>query len=625
MIGFGRRKDGSELAVEISQNRIGDQEHGLVLVTIRDRTEWSRAQESLYQQKEQAVVTLVSIGEGIVTTDQAGRVIFINPVAERLTGWRAAEALGQPLDNVLMLIDDSTRLPIESMAERALRAGRVVDMPGGVLLVRRDGTEVAVSDTAAPITDRNGATIGAVIVFHDITENRRVAHRLSHSATHDDLTGLVNRAEFERRLTRVVTDAAGDDRAEHVLCAFDLDGFKAINDTDGHEAGDALLKEISTKLSGEMRRRDTFARLGGDEFAALLEHCSMVEAQQIAEKLRGLVHDLGFTWNGTAHSVGVSIGVVPIRSNSGRMATVMRAADEACYAAKEAGGNQVHVDHLRAPIRQVLDVDSRRVTRLTRAVAEGRFEFYAQTIAPLEPEAPGRPRFELQLRLPDERGGLLTADSFVPQAERYNLMASIDRWTVTNLTRMLGEWRRGHADCVLPFCAIKLSGSSLTEEFVGTLKRSLEDNKVPAEALCFEINESVAASNFAHAAHIVAQVRSTGCKVALGGFGGSMTSFTFLKALPVDFVKFGGHYVRGVADDPVNGALVRAISDIGELMGIATIAEDVDSVEALDALRTMGVAFTEGNAVSRATAFSDSRGILAIPCHHESPCKAKSA
>src|SRR5215210_5540561 len=262
---FARRRDGSELPVEINRIALEPGTDPLILVTVRDLTEWRRAQESLFREKEQAVVTLESIGDAVITTDTAGRMLYLNPVAERLTGWRTTEALGLSADTILTFISETTREPVESTVARCLQEGRAVDLADGVLLLRRDGTEVAIGDSAAPIRDSNGATTGVVLVFHDVTEKRRVSNRLSHEAAHDALTGLVNRKEFERQLVRALADAASGDGAEHALCYLDLDRFKAVNDTCGHEAGDEVLRLIAALLRGHMRKRDTLARLGGDE------------------------------------------------------------------------------------------------------------------------------------------------------------------------------------------------------------------------------------------------------------------------------------------------------------------------------------------------------------------------
>ena len=617
---FVRRRDGTEFPVEISQKRLGAGKDALILVTIRDLTEWRRAHESLFQEKEQAVATLESIGDAVLTTDAAGMITYMNPVAERLTGWRVVEALGQPVDTVMTLISDAARLPADSTAARCLREGCTVTLGDGVLLLRRDGTEVAVADSAAPIRDRNGGTTGVVLVFHDVTERRRAAHKLSHAATHDALTGLVNRSEFERRLTRVVADAADDADAgvEHALLYLDLDGFKPINDINGHDAGDELLRQISALLTGQMRRRDTLARLGGDEFGALIEHCPLAEAGAIAEKLRRTVEDFRFGWNNTSFSLGVSIGVVPITAASGRAAAVLRAADAACYAAKDAGGNRIHVERLQAIPGVLGDTETRRVTHLARAVDESRFQLYAQRIAPLKPERPARPRCEILLRLPDEQGGLLTPDAFLPQAERHDLMPAIDHWVVRQTVALLGQWHREHPQCELPLCSINLSASSLKEQFVAVVREHLAEHQLPPEALCFEITEAAALANFADTVRLISLLRETGCGIALEDFGHGLTSFAYLKALPVDFVKISGHYVRAVADDPVFGTLVSAVSQIGVIMGISTIAEQVDSEAVLDKLRVLGVAYAQGTAVAPPAPLADPDGVMAMPCYQRS-------
>ncbi|MEO5800613.1 MAG: EAL domain-containing protein [Gemmatimonadales bacterium] len=615
LAGLARRRDGTEFPVEISQSRLGTGKDAYLLVTIRDLTEWRRAQDTLYQQKERALVTLESIGDAIVTTDPAGTITYMNPVSERLTGWRAAEALGQQLDTVLTLIAESTRLPVESLVTRCLREGRVIDLPEGVVLLRRDATEVAVADSAAPILDRNGVTVGVVVVFHDISERRRVDLKLTHAASHDALTGLFNKIEFERRLAKCIADAASEARGEHAVGFLDLDGFKRVNDSCGHEAGDQLLRNLATLMSGDLRRRDTLARIGGDEFGVLLEHCAMEEAQEIAAKLCRKVADYRFAWHGTEYAVGVSIGLVPVTELSGNLLTVLRAADAACYAAKEAGGSQVHLGKVddATPIRT--EVDNRKVSRLTTAIAEGRFELYVQPIVPLLPGLPARPRFEMLLRLPDDRGGSQESDSFFPQAERYHLMPSIDRWVVSRTCELLGRWRTSHPTCALPICSINVSASTLKGEFTDFVAEALHTNELPGDVLCFEIAESDVLANFAQTVSVVAQLRTAGCAVALENFGHSMTSFAYLKALPVDFLKIGGHYVRGIAADPVYTALVGAVSKIGTIMGISTIAEEVDNIDDLEALRQLGVFYAQGGAVAVPQSFADLEGELLLPCY----------
>jgi diguanylate cyclase (GGDEF)-like protein/PAS domain S-box-containing protein len=610
---FARRRDGSEFPVEIHHSPLGPGTDGLFLVTIRDLTAWRDVQESLFRQKEQAIVTLASIADAVITTDVAGTITFLNPTAERLTGWRTTEALGQPVDTVLTLISDATRQPLESIPARCLREGRAVDLTDGVLLLRRDGTEVPIGDSAAPLRDRHGTTIGVVLVLHDVTERRRAARRLSHEATHDALTGLVGRKEFEERLARVLGEAAAG-VAEHVLCYLDLDRFKLVNDTCGHEAGDDLLRKIGRLLSGRLRSRDTLARLGGDEFGVLLEYCSLTKAEEIAGKLQRAIADFRYLWGERSFSLGVSIGVIPITAASGRTADVLRAADEACYAAKDAGGNRVHLAGPEAAPGVQQQVESRRIVRLTRAVDEGNFALYAQAIVPLRPEHPARPRCEILLRLPDERGGVETPDAFLPQAERHRLMPAIDRWVVRQTVAVLSQWQRDHPELELPLCSINLSVSSLDDpDLIPAVREYLGQHRLPPGALCFEITEAAALGNFAQLVRLIAEIRTTGCGVGLDNFGNSLASFAHLKALSVDYVKIGGHYVRGVVDDPVYGTLVSAVNEIGRIMGIVTIAEEVENETILEKLRGLGVGYAQGHAVAPPAPLVDKDGALTLP------------
>lgn len=605
---FARRRDGSEFPVELARRPLGQGSDAQSLVTLRDLTQWRRAQETRSRNNEQARATLESIGDAVITTDATCKITYLNPVAERLTGWAAEEALGQSLDAVLPLISEASRQPVANTAARCLEEGRSVDLENGVLLLRRDGTEVPIGDSAAPVRDSDGGTVGVVLVIQDESEKRRVGHRLSYEATHDALTGLINRREFERRLTRVVTDLSGA-AAEHVLLCLDLDRFKVVNDTCGHDAGDDLLRSLSALLGRHMRKRDTLARLGGDEFGVLLENCPLVEAERIAESLRVEIEQFRCEWGGQAFSIGASIGLIPVTAESGGIAAVLRAADAACYAAKDGGGNRVHLERLGRDSAGVSQAMARRVTRLARAVDEGHFQLYAQPIVSLQPEHPARPRFEILLRLPDGQGRMQAAADFLPQAERYNLMPAIDRWVVRETIARLGEWHREHPDAELPVCSINLSASALAEEsLVPVLEQQLAKHGIPSETLCFEIAETAALANLARTVRFLSGIRATGCAVALEDFGSGVTSFTYLKSLPVDFLKIGGHFVRGVVEDPVYGSIVSAVNQIGRSMGISTIAKQVGSAPVLHKLRALGIGYAQGRALTPPVPLTDADG-----------------
>jgi diguanylate cyclase (GGDEF)-like protein/PAS domain S-box-containing protein len=612
---FGMRKDGREFPVEISRSVLGSAPDALSLITLRDLTEWRRTQEILFREKEQAVTTLESIGDAVLATDLTGVLTYLNPVAERLTGWRTSEALGLPASTILTFISDRTREPVESTVTRCLDEGRPVDLQEGVLLLRRDGTEVAIGDSAAPIRDRNGVATGVVLVFHDVTENRRVSRKLSHEAAHDSLTGLVNRKEFERRLMRVVAEVADGDTPEHALCYLDLDRFKVVNDSCGHEAGDEVLRLIAVLLRGHMRKRDTLARLGGDEFGVLLENCSLEEAENIANVILQAMVGFEYKTGDRTFSLGISIGLVPITPAGGRAAALLRAADACCYTAKQEGGGRVHVERPVVTSEARTELESGRESRVVRALKQGQFHLYAQAIVALAPAGIFRPRCEILLRLPDDRGKLQPAAMFLPQAERYNLMPAIDQWVARRTIELLGRWHQEHRGCELPLCSINLSIASLGDNnLVRTVREQLALHHLPANALCFEIAEAAALTSLAHTVRFISDMRTIGCGVALDDFGNGLHSFGYLKALAVDFLKIGGHYVRGVVNDPVYGAIVSAVNEVGRLMGIATIAEEVDSEPVLDRLRTLGIGYAQGHAIALPEPLADAEGEVALPC-----------
>jgi len=338
---FARRRDGSTVPVELARRSLGEGSEAQSLLTLRTFTPVRPAQDTPVGENDLARATLDAIGDAVLTTDTGFAITYLNPVAERLTGWTLSEALGQPLDRVLQLVSEATRNPVENTAGRCLGEARSIDLEDGVLLIRRDGSEIPIGDSAAPVRDRHGRPSGVVLVIQDESEKRRVGRRLSYEATHDALTGMINRREFERRLSRVVDDLACAE-GEHVLLFLDLDRFKAVNDTCGHAAGDELLRSLGPLLGRYLRKRDTLARLGGDEFGILLENCPSDQARRIAENLRRAIEEYQFMWEGQAFSVGASVGLIPVRAAGGGMAAVLQAADAACYAAKARGGNRVH-------------------------------------------------------------------------------------------------------------------------------------------------------------------------------------------------------------------------------------------------------------------------------------------
>ncbi|HZO21861.1 MAG TPA: PAS domain S-box protein, partial [Steroidobacteraceae bacterium] len=555
--------------------------------TIADIRERKQAEQAIFAEKERAQVTLQSIGDAVISTDAEGRIEYINPVAESLTAWSLEEARGRPIADVLNLVNEITREPIENPLMCALGRGQ-----GGVsadhsVLITRTGQEVAIQESAAPICDRQGLVIGAVIVFHDVTKERRLKRALSYQASHDALTGLINRREFDNRLHAAVLSAQRGE-GSYALLYVDLDQFKVVNDTCGHQAGDRLLRDVTGLLQTRVRASDTIARLGGDEFGVLLEGCTLDQATRIADGVRQAIRDYRFMWGTNQLSVGASVGVVQIRDDTQSVAAVMSAADIACYAAKDEGRNRIHVyeqDGVSHHHREM-----HWVSRVTRAVEENRLELFFQPIEPIAADA-GTAFHELTVRLRDNDGQLVLPSEFIPAAERYNVMSIIDLWVIRQALELLKQRQSGPA---LPLLAVNLSGTSLNDQtFTEFVLRALGETPL-ASALCFEVTETAAVTNLASAIYFMRELKARGCRFALDDFGSGLSSFMYLKTLPVDYLKIDGQFIGQIAEDPVDRSMVEAISKVGAALGIATVAECVETQAVLDELKRIGVDFAQG-------------------------------
>jgi diguanylate cyclase (GGDEF)-like protein/PAS domain S-box-containing protein len=431
----------------------------------------------------------------------------------------------------------------------------------------------------------------------DITEARALSQQLRFQAAHDALTGLVNRREFENRLERAATSAE-DGRSEHAVCYLDLDQFKIINDTCGHVAGDELLKRLGRVLAQQMRTQDTLARLGGDEFGVLLEDCSMHLAERVANALRRTIEDFRFVWEKQVFGIGVSIGVVPIQGPGQTVSSILSAADAACYAAKDHGRNRIHVyDDADVELAR-RHGEMRWVTRIQTALEESRFELARQPIVPLSASADPDSHYELLLRMRDENGDIVLPDAFLPAAERYNLSVKLDRWVVREAFRLLTQ-DQSHLDKLF-LCSINLSGVSLADEdFLIFVTTEFASTGLPPGKVCFEITETAAIANLSGAMRFIEVLRRIGCRFALDDFGSGLSSFAYLKSLPVDFLKIDGVFVKDIVEDPIDRELVRSINEIGHVMGKRTIAEFVESGEILSALAEIGVDYAQGFALGK--------------------------
>ncbi len=561
-----------------------------------DITQRKRAEAALFEETERLRVTLHSIGDGVITTDAEGRVDYLNPVAEALTGWSVADAQGQPLTQVFAILDEESRQPVPDPVARCLAEGGITKLDHPVLLRSRSEREYMIQDSAAPIRDAAGKVVGVVLVFSDVTKRRRLTRSIIYQATHDSLTGLLNRSEFERRLQRVL-EAPQQERGEHALCYLDLDQFKVVNDTCGHAAGDKLLQQLSDLFKAQIRTRDTLARLGGDEFGVLLEHCSVHQALRVAETLRQAVEKFRFVQDDKLFRIGVSVGLVPIDHASGNLKEVLSAADAACYLAKDQGRNRIHVYQADDVALTRRYGEIRWAVRIPHALEENHFRLCCQPIAPLHGGGQTGAHYELLLRLEDN-GQLILPGTFLAAAERYNLAAQLDRWVIHTALQWLGQ----HPALLqqLSLCSINLSGQSLGEEtLLAFILAQVKTYGIPPEKLCFEITETVAIANLANASRLIEVLKAEGCRFALDDFGSGLSSFAYLKTLPVDYLKIDGAFIKDIATDSIDFAIVKSMHEIAQVTGKQTIAEWVEDEPILAKLREIGVHYAQGYFIGR--------------------------
>ncbi|MFT6431645.1 MAG: Amt family ammonium transporter [Halopseudomonas sp.] len=594
----------------VSRGAFDDQ---VVTCMIRDITERRRIEQQLHQEKMLAQVTLASIGDGVITTGPDSRIWYINPVAEKLTGWERAEATGRSLDDVYRLFDEISGAalgnPVTALLRR-YRQPRPTQEGVGLTLRRRDGSDVAIQDAVAPIRDDESRIIGAVLTFRDVTVNRRLARELSHQAAHDTLTGLANRAEFELRVAAILALPLAE-RGEQVLCYMDLDQFKIVNDTCGHAAGDELLRQLSKLFQARIRNTDLLARLGGDEFGLLLTGCHLEEALPIVDGMRAQVEEFRFSWEGKTFAIGVSIGLVQIAPGE-TLGRLLSAADSACYAAKDAGRNRIHI--YQADDEQLLERRGEMlwVNRIRQALDEDLLRLYVQRIMPVAGTT-SSPSFEVLVRMLGDDGSVIPPGAFMPAAERYALATAIDRWVVGNFLAWIGDYCRRQPDNQSNF-SINLSAASLGEDsFLEFVLATLARHSVPPKCICFEITETSAIANLSRAVVFMQRLRSIGCRFALDDFGSGLSSFAYLKTLPVDFLKIDGVFIKDIETDPIARAMVSAINTIGHEMGLLTVAEFVESEGILRCLQELGVDYAQGYYLGRPQPLTDIEGVRMMP------------
>jgi diguanylate cyclase (GGDEF)-like protein/PAS domain S-box-containing protein len=546
---------------------------------------------------EPQLAALASLPEAVIITDRDGRITFMNQAAERLTGVEAATAVGKQLEDIVSLSDEGDRRLLADPVHQALTAGTAVNLSRRALLLSRaGGAERSIELSASPMRDGARELLGAVVMLHDVTESRGLARQMSYQATHDALTGLVNRHEFERRLTEAI-DSGHRGEGQHVLCYLDLDHFKIVNDTSGHLAGDSMLREVAKLLRDAVRDSDTVGRLGGDEFGTLLIGCPLEKARQIADDLSRAVGDHRFVWKDKIYNIGVSIGLVEISRESGTLEELLAAADTACYVAKRQGTGHVAVYSARDEALARHTGEIQWLQRLQTALRENRFYLCHQQIVPTH-EDEGGPSMEVLVRLQDENGQELLPADFMRAAERYRLMGLVDRWVVQTTLAALGRGAMpvpAHRSV-----AINISGQTLGDaQFLEFVVECLDSTGVSPGQVCFEITESAVIANLDHARRFVGVLHGMGCQFALDNFGSGVGSFSNLKNLPLDYVKIDGSFMRNLARDHVNQAMVTAMIKLARTLNFKVIAEQVEDSAAAEAARRMGVDYLQGYAIGR--------------------------
>ncbi len=565
---------------------------GKCLIQVYD-SHFGVSNSTLQREKERLEVTLSSIIDAVIITDKDKRIEFLNASAEQLCGWHSVNAIGRPLDQVLKM----------KPASKVQEDSDLEYLDAGLILINTNGTQFHIELSVASITSDDGNSTGSVIVFRDISHSRRMEARLFWQANHDPLTGLENRNRFERRLYDLISTSKNCD-IEHALLYLDLDQFKIINDTCGHAAGDELLRQLTSILKYKIRGSDYLARLGGDEFGILLPNCPLDAAIRTANNLRSTIKDFRFTHDGKLFAIGFSIGLVPFSGATQDASSIMISADTACITAKDEGRNRVHIFEHGNSEASRLHGEMQWVSKIHSALDNERLTLHSQSIISLNKSSNLPPHREVLVRLYEEDGTLIPPGAFIPAAERYNLMPAVDRWVITASFKYMAKLlTEGTSDFFI--LNINLSGASFMEEgFREFAIKQLEHYAIPPEMICFEVTETAAIANLDEALRFINALRVVGCKFALDDFGSGLSSFGYLKHLPVDYLKIDGEFIKDILNDPIHSAMVEAINQVGHVMNIQTVAEFVENEETLLHLQKIGIDYAQGYHIDKPSELS---------------------
>ena len=538
---------------------------------------------------------LDATNDGVVITDSSGKVLNVNARALLLTGYTNYDVIGQPVERLLYIRSRDKENNAHPILE-ALSTKHTINIQSGILTTKRQ-PDRKIEGSVTLINSDHANVLGAVLLFRDLSETHKMAEQVHHYATFDQLTGLVNRHTFEQRLQKAL-DSAVNEKKLHTLCYLDLDQFKIINDTCGHAVGDELLRQIGILLANHIWDRDTLSRIGGDEFGLLLENCSIENAVNVAETLRKDIENFSFTANNRTFQISTSIGLVVIDDKATSINTLLAAADQACYAAKESGRNSLKVYTESDEQLLLRSNEMLWVSRLHEALQQDHFLLYGQPIV-----STGNSQnenafnyYELLIRLRDKDGSVLPPGAFMPAAERYGLATAIDQWVIEHYFLWLSNNPQHAKD--LMRVSINLSGQSLSDEnLYRFIREQIEEFQLPANKLCFEITETAAIYNLADALKFIGELRSLGVTFALDDFGTGMSSFSYLKQLPIELLKIDGSFIKDVLTDQTDASIVKNIVEIGNTLGMKTIAEYVENAEIFEYVKNAGVNYAQGDGI----------------------------
>ncbi|MDH5655594.1 MAG: EAL domain-containing protein [Spirochaetia bacterium] len=552
----------------------------------------------LYHEKEQALVTLKSIGDAVITTNTEGTIQFINPIAEKLTGYSKEEAVNRSLSDIFTIKNEINGETLESPLEKCLREGKIIALSNHTVLRQKNGNEIPIEDSAAPIKNNTGEIIGAVLVFHDVLDARKLKNQLEWQASHDPLTELYNRREFEKRLSDIISEESRTGTS-HCMLYLDLDQFKIVNDTCGHSAGDELLRQISPILQDAISENDFLARLGGDEFGILLINSDIERARLYTDKIIKAINNFRYLVNDRIFEIGASIGIVNITDLDKSISSIMSNADLACYAAKDLGRNRYYVFEINDSDMAKKHKEMEWVSRINSAFENNFFRLYTQKIIPVSGQNGFQEHHEVLLRLSENNEKIITPGAFLSAAERYHLIQDIDKWVIDASFNYLSGFLDKNKSKKISL-SINLSGMSVSDEYLlDFIYDRMKFYKTPPESVCFEITETAAIANLGRVHKLMLELKSAGFRFALDDFGSGLSSFAYLKHLPVDYLKIDGNFVSELLESPVDRAMVESINQIGHVMNLKTIAEFVVKEEILNQLKNIGVDYAQGFAISK--------------------------